>query len=216
MKKQVAGLVLVSAMGIGAASTAVLAPAYAAAAQDTASQRFTEIRNALRGLVSDKTLTQAQADKVAATLDKELPRGGPGGHGGGPIAEAAGVLGMTPAELRTALGTDRSLAQVAADRKMSRATLVDKLVAAAEKRLAADVAAGRLTQAEADQRKAGLRARISEMVDRVGPPRGRDRGPGGPEGPEGGHGAAEQGEAAPPQGTPPQGTPQNAPSSSST
>ena len=179
MNKRIASTVLVSAMGVGAVSTVALTPAMAATSATTAaaSQRLTDIKNALKGLVSDGTLTQAQADKVATTLDSALPKGGPGGrHGGGRgLSEAATVLGMTEDQLRTALGTDKSLAQVAASKGISKADLVSKLVAAAKAHLAAEVKAGEHTQAEADQRLAGLTARITEMVDRVGAPVHGDR-----------------------------------------
>jgi hypothetical protein len=183
MKKRVASVVLVSAMGVGAVSSFALAPAFAAETTNAASQRLADIKNALKGLVGDGTLTQAQADKVATTLDNALPKGGPGGRGGPgggrAIEDAATVLGMTPEALRTALGTDTSLADVAKAKGMSKATLVSKLVAAAKARIAADVKAGRITQAHADEHLADLDARITEMVDRVGMPMRRG-GPGAP------------------------------------
>ena len=183
MKKRVTGIVLVSAMGVGAVSTLALTPALAATTA-TASNRLTEISNALKGLVSNGTITQAQADKVAATLDANLPKGGPGMHRGGPgggrmLESAASVLGMTVEELKAALGTDKSLADVAAAKGISKATLISKLVAAAKTRLAADVKAGLITQAQANERAADLKARITEMVDRVGPPMHGER-PGAP------------------------------------
>ena len=183
MKKRVASVVLVSAMGVGAVSSFALTPTFAAETTAAASQRLTAIKNALKGLVSDGTLTQAQADKVATTLDNALPKGGPGGRGGPGggrgIEDAATVLGMTPEALRTAMGTTKSLADVAKARGMSKATLISKLVAAAKTRIAADVKAGRITQAHADEHLADLQARITEMVDRVGAPMHRG-GPGGP------------------------------------
>jgi hypothetical protein len=202
MKKQMAGIVLVSAMGVGAVSTVALAPAYAATAQESASKRFTEIRNALKGLVSDGTLTAAEADKVATALDKALPQHhGPGRHGGGHLEDAAKVLGMTVEQLRTALGTDKSLAQVAAAKGVTKADLISKMVAAAEARLSAAVKAGTITQAQADAKKAGLKEHITEAVDRVGAMKGR-----------GGHGGRGHG------GPPPAGTtaPSTTPSSTST
>lgn len=171
MKKRTASLLLVSAVGVGVASTTALTPALAANGVTTAaSHRLTELKGALTGLVKDGTLTQAQADKVATTLDSTLPKGfGRGGRGPG-LSVAATVLGMTEDELRTALGSNKSLAQVAAAKGIDRATLISKLVAAAKTRIAADVTSGRLTQAEADERLKDLTARITEKVDRVGLP----------------------------------------------
>jgi hypothetical protein len=177
MKKRAASIVLVSAMGVGAVSSLALTPAFAATAQQATSNRLTEIKNALKGLVSDGTLTQAQADKVATTLDNALPKGGPGGRGGhgghALIEDAASILGMTPEQIRTAMGTTKSLADVAATKGISKATLIDKLLAAMDTRLAADVKAGRITQAQADERKADAKAKVTEAVDRVGAPPAR-------------------------------------------
>jgi hypothetical protein len=181
MKKRAASLVLVSAMGVGAVSSMALTPAFAATSAAT-SQRLTDIKNALKGLVSDGTLTQAQADKVATTLDSALPKGGPGGPGHGRgghglLEDAASVLGMTVDQLRTAMGTTKSLAQVAESKGVSKATLIDKLVAKIGEHLDAEVKAGRLTQAQADERKADAKAKVTEAVDRVGAPPARpDRG----------------------------------------
>jgi len=174
MKKRVASLVLVSAMGVGGVTSLAITPALAA--ESTAvSQRLTDIKNALKGLVSDGTITQAQADKVATTLDQALPKGRPGGHGGRGggmrgLADAATVLGMSEADLRAALQGGASLAEIASGKGISKATLIDKLVAAAKTRIAADVKAGRITQAHADQHLADLKTRITELVDREGLP----------------------------------------------
>jgi uncharacterized protein YidB (DUF937 family) len=176
MKKRVASVVLVSAMGVGAVSSLALTPAFAATSE-AANQRLTDIKSALKGLVSDGTLTQAQADKVATTLDSALPKGGRGMRGGhGLLEDASSILGMTVEQIRTAMGTTKSLAQVAQTKGISRATLIDKLVAKINERLAAEVKAGEMTQAQADERKANAKAKVTEAVDHVGAPSGRGHG----------------------------------------
>jgi len=152
-------------LGVGAA----FAPAAASAAAmgtKAVTSGVTSLRNALAGLVKDGTLTQAQADKVASTLENSLPQRGFGGRGGGhlDLDTAAGVIGVTTGELHTALESGKTLAQVAQSKGISQATLVDKLVAAETARLAAAVKAGRLTQAQADAMTAELRTRITERV----------------------------------------------------
>lgn len=162
-------------LGIGA----IVAPVAASAATSggtTVSQRLTAIKNALAGLVKDGTLTQAQADKVATTLDSKLPERQFGGHGmrmGAGLDEAASIIGISEAELRTQLQSGKTLAEVAKAEGMSESTLVNKLVAAAKTRLADAVKAGRLTQAQADQMTTDLQERITDMVTRSGPMGGR-------------------------------------------
>lgn len=182
-------LVTVALAGtLGLAGGALLVPG-AALAQTAdggtaVTDRVTAIRDALKGLVSDGTLDQAQADKVASTLAETLPHRGHGGRGHGArldpavVAEAAGA---TVEELRAAHEAGRTLAQLAQENGVSKEQLVQRLVDKAEERLAAEVTAGRLTQAQADEKQAGLTERITAMVDRVGHGpghRGRGHGPG--------------------------------------
>lgn len=183
MKRTLAAGTLVAALGLTGA--AVLGPAVASA-DPAGDGRLSALRDALQGLVSDGTLKQAQADKVAEHLAEAMPPrgmgpGGPGMRGHGPgrgghgvgmlaaeaIAEAAGV---TVEELHEARHDGQSLTEIAAAEGISRATLIDRLVALAEKRIDAAVTAGRLTAEQAEERKADLEERIGTMVDRTGGP----------------------------------------------
>ncbi len=156
------------------------------------SARAERIKQALAGLVADKTITQEQADKVASTLAQSgLGRGpgahrGPGGHGAG-LAAAAKALGMSETDLATALRSGKSLASVAKEKGVDVQKVIDALVAEAKQRLADAVENGRLTQAQADQRLEALTARITERVNAARPARpdsGRGHGRwGGPEAP---------------------------------
>jgi hypothetical protein len=170
------GLVLAAAVGLaGVGIGAAIGPAGASAATATTQavgNRVTAIKNALAGLVKDGTLTQAQADRVATTVDGALPKGGFGRHGGRgglDLDTAASVIGVTREELRTALDSGKTLAQVAQGKNISQATLVDKLVAAEKTRITAAVKAGRLTQAQADSMTADLTARVTERVTSTRP-----------------------------------------------
>ncbi len=151
------------------------------AQQGDPSARQQRIRKALAGLVADKTLTQEQADKVAERLaaSGSAPgkgRGGPfgRGHGHGPkagLSAAATALGLTEADLRAQLRAGKSLATVAKEKGVAVEKVVDALVAEAQQRLADAVKAGRLTQAQADERLKDLRARITERVNATRPQR---------------------------------------------
>jgi hypothetical protein len=173
------GLVLAGAVGLaGLGVGATLGPTAASAATTSTSaltSRVSAIAGALKGLVTDGTLTQAQADKVASTLGSALPEHGPGGfggfggrHGGGRggvnLDTAAGVIGITSDQLRTALDGGKTLAQVAQTKGINQSTLVSKLVAAEKGRLAAAVKAGTLTQAQADSMSANLSDRVTKEV----------------------------------------------------
>ncbi|RKS75478.1 hypothetical protein CLV35_1945 [Motilibacter peucedani] len=170
------GLVLAGAVGLaGLGVGAVLGPTAASAATSSTSAltgRASAIADALKGLVSDGTLSQTQADEVASTLSSALPDHGPGGLGGpggghgrgADLDTAASVIGISADDLRTALDSGKTLAQVAQGKGVSQSTLVAKLVASEKARLAAAVEAGTLTQAQADSMSADLTARITQEV----------------------------------------------------
>lgn len=202
MKKRLGGVVLASTLGFGGLAAGVaLAPTIASAANGTSTaapapapmppnpaersaDRTARIKDELAGLVKDGTITQQQADKVADTLASKAPAmgpGGPAGHRGGPeagrLGAAAKILGVTPEALRTELQGGKSLTDVAAEKNITKDAMVDGLVTEAETRLADRVKAGDVTQAQADQRKADLRTRITALVDRKGLPAWPDHGP---------------------------------------
>jgi hypothetical protein len=169
---------------IGLSGFALAGPALAAVgasgAAATASAPVDRIKEALSGLVTDKTLTQAQADKVASTLEAAgVGRGGPGGHGGrgGPgggghdLSAAATALGISEADLKTALESGKTLAEVAKDKNVSVDTLVAALVKAETDRIKQEVTDGKLTQAQADERLADLTKRVTDRVNRTRPTR---------------------------------------------
>ena len=96
----------------------------------------------LQGLVDDGTITIAQRDTVIATLQAARPESGErGGHGGhdGPrshhrqesLATAASVIGVTADELKTALQSGQSIADVATANGVDPQAVIDALVAEA-------------------------------------------------------------------------------------
>jgi polyhydroxyalkanoate synthesis regulator phasin len=169
------GALTLSALGL--AAPALAAPGDA---EGTASSAVERIADALSGLVDDGSITQEQADEVAATLS-EAGLGDRGGHHGrGPdLATAAEALGMTEEDLREALEADgATLAQVAEDQGVAVDTLVQALVTAEEDRIAEAVADGRLTQEQADERLADLEQRVTDRVEAESGGRGPGGGPG--------------------------------------
>jgi AraC-like DNA-binding protein len=81
------------------------------------------------------------------------------------LEAAAEYLGMSETQLRDALSGGKTLAQVARDRDKSVDGLVDAMLADAKQKVEDDVEAGRLTEAEKDDLLAGLKERITNLVN---------------------------------------------------
>lgn len=208
-----AGLILQSTGFAGASGTGVSAAPAAVVVDDTTvttdstvttdtadttdsstrpdrSARLTEV---LQPLVDDGTITADQLTAIIAALDAAGPMGragdGPGGRGmgmgGDGLTAVAEVLGLTEADLQTALQGGQTLSEIAADQGVEVQTVIDTLVTAAGAHLAEHVTAGDLTQEEADAKLAELTTRISDAVANGGPLGG---GRGGEMGGRGGHG----------------------------
>jgi polyhydroxyalkanoate synthesis regulator phasin len=141
------------------------------------------LKNRVDAAVRDGRLTQAQARRLKERIDANaLPLFGLGPgpgfrhhRGPGPFhanfEAAAEYLGMTRQQLHNALRDGKSLAQVARDRSKSVDGLIDALVDEAEKKLDQAVEDGNLTEAEKDEMVAGLRERITDLVNGRFPPR---------------------------------------------
>jgi hypothetical protein len=148
------------------------------------------LANRVDEAVAAGRLTQAQGEAMKERIEAgEVPLVGLGGpafghrglhHHADPEAAAA-YLGMTEANLRTALGNGRTLAQLARARDKSVAGLVTAMTKAATAELNDAVQSGRLTDAQRDSIVAGLKQRITDLVNgRVGPRFGRGAGLGPP------------------------------------
>ena len=130
------------------------------------------------------TLTQAQADAMKAEVTQRATdqvngsfRGGHGGRGGrGGHVEAisdnlvaAKAIGITQAELETALQGGQTMAAVAKAHNVDVQKVIDALVADELDELAAEVKAGTLTQAQADAKKPTITQRMTDRVNGVHP-----------------------------------------------
>jgi hypothetical protein len=137
------------------------------------------LKNRVDAAVGEGRLTREQGARMKERIDaNELPLFGMGrARFGGPghrdhhfffhakLEAAAEYLGMTDAQLRTALGSRKTLAQVARDRDKSVDGLIDVLVEQAETKLAEAVEARRLTEAEKSEMLAGIRERVTDLVN---------------------------------------------------
>jgi outer membrane murein-binding lipoprotein Lpp len=141
------------------------------------------LKNRVDAAVRDGRLTREQAARLKDRIDAGVAPLFGVGPGPGPrlhkhlapfhhkFEAAADYLGMTRAELRGALEDGKTLAQVARDQGKSVDGLVDALVADAGKKLDQAVEDGDLTDAERDEMIAGLRERITDVVNGRFPPR---------------------------------------------
>lgn len=141
-------------------------------------------------------LTQEQADEIKKHLEDEGAvlgpgPGGPGPHHRGPhggpgiFEDAAEALGIDADELAERLRDGTTFEQIAKGEGKTLAEVKDAVVAAARKRLDADVQAGRLT----DEQRKEMLEHLSEQVEDLGAgpdpggPGMRGPGHGGPWGP---------------------------------
>lgn len=158
------------------------------------------LKNRVDDLVEDGLLTKAEGDTLKERIDSsELPLlatpfFGPHGReirpglGFGPgrffhhvranLEAAATYLGVDEETIATALRDGKSLADLAKQQGKSVDGLVDALVAAETKELDAEVAAGRLTDAQRDRIVSRLEDRIEGLVNLKPPNLGFRFGPG--------------------------------------
>lgn len=189
VRKLLAPIALTAALS-GGAGAIIFGPALAGAQTDEAPaaaetpaadevMRHRPFADILKGLVEDGTLTQAQADKVAAAIKEARPfKGGPGRHHvklGAAIDGVAEILGITEADLKAQLRDGKTLAEIAGDKSDE---LIDALVAKSAARIDEAVANDKLTAEQGTALKAKLEARITTMVEEGPKLRPRDGGRG--------------------------------------
>ena len=140
------------------------------------------LENRVDAAVAAGRLTKAEGAEIKQRIEAgDVPLfgrpGGPGGfghHHGGPFGgldAAATYLGLTQAQLRTQLESGKSMADVARAKNKSVDGLVSALVDAAKKKLDSAVAAGQLTQKQADSILSDLKSHVTDFVNGVRPPR---------------------------------------------
>ncbi len=157
---------------------AKLNAAFTGAVNDTADQA-----------VKDGKLTQDQANHIKDVskngaggfgfggpgfhLGGPGPRGGngmlgPKGVGGPDLEEAAKVLGVTSAELKTQLQAGKSIATIAKDKNVDLKKVKDALLASAKTRLDEAVKNGKMTQAQADQAYQNAGTQLDNFLNNTG------------------------------------------------
>jgi polyhydroxyalkanoate synthesis regulator phasin len=131
--------------------------------------RASGLREHLEDLVTDGTITAAQADAVA----EHLAQFGPGpGHGrlfrrhiAISLDIAAETIGIERSALVDALADGQTIAEIAADNGINAGAVIDALVAAHEAKLDELVTDGSITAEEAAERAAEAADRIADLVN---------------------------------------------------
>ena len=162
-KTAIAGALLVG----GVAGAAILGPLTANAASPAPS--------ASSGTPSGESGTATGTPETPEDHDPGSPGdhgpGGPGGPFGGHVeavtdtSVVATAIGISEADLKTALAGGQTVAAVAKAHNVSTQTVIDALVADGQSELAAAVKAGTITQAQADAEKAELTQRATDQVN---------------------------------------------------
>lgn len=141
-------------------------------------------RDRLAQLVDDGRFTQAEADELVDGLEDrvtdlvngERPFGMPWGRpvvwgfADGPVAAAAGAIGIEPSELLDAVRDGRTVAEVAEANGVAVDAVIGAVVASLQERLDDAVENGWLTPEEADDRAAELEEEATELVNGDLPP----------------------------------------------
>lgn len=194
-----AGLILQSTGSAGAAATAaVVAPpttdgttttpiadGSGTATTPTPPKVGTRLQEILQPLIDEGTLTQAQVDAVIAKIDAarsagEGRQGRAGRHEPGirklrgvriEFDKVATLLGVSTADLRTALKDGTTLAAYAESNGKTGQDVIDLLVADTKTHLDAKVADGSLTQAKADTELVTATTFITDFVNSGRPAR---------------------------------------------
>jgi polyhydroxyalkanoate synthesis regulator phasin len=187
MKKLIGSIGVVLALGAGAFALSTVLPAGAQTSPGGTStddpagpagrQKPGErVKGVLDGLVANGTISQDQEDKIIAALQAAKPAGGPGLRGPGikgligkGVDTAAGALGITADELKADLKGGKSIADVAAEKKVPLDTVTKALTDAATKAVDDAVASGKLSKDQADKIKANLSATIERLENAKGP-----------------------------------------------
>ena len=192
MKKLIATISIITALGIGAFALNSVLPAGAVGSSPTQATDPSaapspgchapgdKFKGVLDKLVTDGTITQAQEDAIiqamkdAAVGDKP-GRGGPRGGGlrlkvlDGMLQVSADTIGVSVDELKTALQSGQSVADVANAHSVNPSDVVTAIVNAGTAKLDQAVTDGKLTQAQADKLKSHLPDLADKFVNHTKP-----------------------------------------------
>jgi hypothetical protein len=176
MKKLIATISLITAVGIGAFTLNSVLPAGAVGSVTTQAAdpspdcggRAGKFKGVLDQLVTDGTITQAQEDAIVKAMkdavgDKKAGRGGRRLRVlGGMLQVSADTIGVSADDLKTAVKSGQTVADVANAHTVNPSDVVAAIIKAGTAKLDMAVTDGKLTQAQADDAK----GRLPELADK--------------------------------------------------
>ena len=193
MKKLIATLSVITALGAGAFALNAVLPAGASntsvtqtASSDPANPSKcagprAKFKDVLDGLVQNNTITQDQEDKIIQAFKDAAPANGPrkGGRGGkamrahnvleGMADAAAKAIGIPTADLVNEVKSGKSVADVAREHNVDPATVVQAIVDAGTTKVDDAVTNGKLTNDQGDKIKAHLSDAATKFVNHTRP-----------------------------------------------
>ncbi len=122
---------------------------------------------------------QSAADAGKNRDGKWMDRKGGGLRGGNIVKETAEVLGLTEAEIRTALEAGSTFAEIAEGKGMTQSVLVQKLIVLETAQIEERLSEGSITETEAAEWKEGLSDRLTRIVESSEAGFGKGHGKGG-------------------------------------
>jgi polyhydroxyalkanoate synthesis regulator phasin len=180
----------------GGKTLAQIATGHGKTAEGLVQALYDAQKKQLDALVTAGKLTQSQEDAILADMKQRItdlvngkvtlhdgPHSGRFGFGfgfGANLDAAATYLGLTEAQLQTQLASGKTLAQIATAQGKTAEGLVNAMYDAQKKQVDAAVAAGTLTQSQADAILANAKQRITALVNGTLPAGPRFGGPGMP------------------------------------
>ena len=196
MKKLIATIGIVSALGIGAFALNTVMPASAVTGSATQTSSSSDpttgpacpaprarFKNVLDKLVGNGTIDQSQEDAIIqAFKDEAANNPGPGRFGRkvrgaagrilqGAIDTAANAMNMSADDLKAELKTGKSIADVANEHSVDPATVAKAIVDAATTKIDEAVTNGKLSQTQAGKVKTHLPAAVDKLVNHTPKPR---------------------------------------------
>lgn len=142
MHKRITAGVNAGAIVLGSAGAMLLIPNLVAAADPTASPAATPSASTSTGTSSGSAQSSPGTSSGGSTMTGDCAGGPGGGLRSDDITAAANALGMTEADLTSALQGGQTLAQVAATENVDIQTLIDAMVKAEKTEIQAKVDAG--------------------------------------------------------------------------